>query len=261
MLFALVVVAIVGLAVTPGSAQLLLPENHYLVYTVADPMTYARDLLFRDQWGGWEGHQLMILEKFANPLFRKNDEINILFDDRVHHTWWRLLDPIPNPVRRVLVEHQFGLHEIHTREAIFLLNPADKNDQIPPPEDWPRWANHYLCYQIVDGEPLNVPLAMEDQWGSHQNQALDPFCFCNPVEKTTLDDGRTYQIQDGNMHLTCYWLEPVPAGDPFVYDDQFVRNGNQAREECLICFPTLKHETVPTEETNWGRIKALFGDE
>jgi hypothetical protein len=260
MLFALTVVAVVGVTAMPSSGGLpLFPENHYLVYTVADPLTFSVNLQFRDQWGGWEGSQNLILEKFANPLWEKNGEI-VLYDDLVHHTWWRL-QPIPNPVRQVKVEHQFGLHDIVTAEAIFLLNPADKDDRIPPPEDWPRRANHYLCYQIIEGEVLNISLDMIDQWGPHQNVALDPYCFCNPVEKTTLDDGVVYPIVDGTMHLTCYRLELVPSGVSFVYDDQFLRNGNNAREECLICLPSLKHETVGTQDTNWGRIKALFGNE
>jgi len=263
--FPVVSLVVLGLMVVPLTAQPenLPAENHYLVYTLTEPVLFPSvgPLTLRDQWGSIDFDGDLMNYFWSNPLTIKNGE-DVTYDPRVHQTWWSLgFGPIPTQRHEIVVGHQFGTFNFVVQDAVWLANPADKNDQIPPPIEWPIWANHYLCYMIVEGEPLNRTLVMDDQWGPHSNVALDPYCFCNPVEKV-LPDGDTWPIVDAEAHLTCYWVNMIPASQQFYFDDQFVRNGYRvAGWERLICFPSTKDEALPAEETNWGRIKALFGDE
>ena len=88
-IFAIALVAVVAIAASPTTGQIA-HENHYLVYNLEVPLDFPADLLFRDQWGSWEGSQHLVLEKWANPLFHKNGE-EVIFDPLIHHTWWILI--------------------------------------------------------------------------------------------------------------------------------------------------------------------------
>ena len=255
-LLAIMVALSIAFVAIPAGAQPdpTFPENHYLVYNLGSPINYTTPVLsLRDQWGLWYPAPQMVIEKWQNPLLRKNFE-DVLWDPFLHHAWYALTQPLPH-FESIIVEHQFGTYQLLVYEAVYLLTPADKNDELG---DVPL-GNHYLCY-LAQGTPLEFPVDMEDQWGPSSNIVHDPFCFCNPVEKT-LQDGTTYPIVNPDMHLTCYRIDPNSAGIPFFWQDQFSLWSNDAVEECLICLPSLKNPGVPTEESTWGRIKELYSTE
>ncbi len=133
------------------------PENHYLVYNLEIPHTVFAPLGLRDQFGSYEVQSPIIQIKWGNPLELKNGE-PVMWDPLLHHSWYELTEPIPN-ARFVTVEHQFGAYQLQLLDGRFLINPADKHDQIP---GLPI-GNHYLCY-MARGEPLEIPLELVDQW-------------------------------------------------------------------------------------------------
>lgn len=255
-LLLMAMVAVLALSSVPASAQGdpgLLPENHYLVWRLVNPNTFAGPVTLDDQFGSVIGDQF-VNDKWGNPLFMKNDE-PVIWDETVHQNWWRLEPPVPQHLRKVKVQHQLGVFDLETFDAAYLLNPADKLDQIP---GWPTWANHYLCYDAA-GPPLGLTLTVTDQWGTWTVVVMDPAFFCNPVQKTD-PDGNVYDIIDPNSHLTCYWVDPVSAAFTFNYDDQWGFWDNIAEQTCLVCLPSLKLQVLPTEESTWGRIKSLYSE-
>ncbi len=250
------VVSLLVCASNPASASdFTLPENHYLVWNLLDPVSITTSLFIRDQFGPLplDPVPYLVMEKWANPVFVKNGA-NVLHDPLVHHVWWKM-DFVPQPVRTITVENQFGVFQWRTFEAVWLLNPADKNDAIGPPKEWPDWANHYLCYK-AEGDPVDLSVDVSDQWGNWTTMALTPVYFCNPAEKT--DPTGFYPIIDPKLHLTCYSVQPVSVGATFINDDQFGRRVNTATDLCLLCLPSTKDVVVRTEESTWGRIKALY---
>ena len=255
-LCATVMPALVAWLWAPASSQLPPnpPENHYLVWNVGQVQTVVIQVHLDDQFGPLDPPPMLLLEKWGNPIEQKNGE-PVLWDPLVHHAWYRFEPPVPQPQRLVKVEHQFGVFNLALFEAVYLINPADKHDQLP---GWPEWANHYLCY-TAQGPPLELPVTMNDQWGLWQNLLHEPACFCNPVEKTA-PDGMVYPIMEPSMHLTCYLIDPIPFGFPFFMEDQFGFWDIDALDQCFLCLPSVKLEVIPAEEGTWGRIKSLFSN-
>jgi hypothetical protein len=70
--------------------------------------------------------------------------------------------------------------------------------------------DHFKCYITTD-QPIDVPVRLQDQF----DKAIDPAFFedvlvrravrfCNPVEKTRLDNGQVTPIINPNNHLKLY---------------------------------------------------------
>ena len=252
--FVLLVAVVFCWVVNPALAQPF-PfgmENHYLVYQL-HPTTLSIPLILIDQFGTWQPDPDMIQEKWGNPLFAKNGQ-DVLFNLLLHHAWYRI-NPLPFS-GTVIAEHQFGAFPLVLRDAVFLLLPSDKFDQLPGPPV--PVGNHYLCYE-AEGEPFDIPLQLDDQFGQWDNVAREPAYFCNPVEKIH-EDGTSSGIVDPDVHLTCYRVDPITVGFPFFWDDQFGRWNNGAQFQCLVCLPSIKRFVIPTEESTWGRIKSLYGE-
>jgi hypothetical protein len=171
----------------------------------------------------------------------------------IHQTWWRAVLPAAPP-RDVVGIDQFGAAPWKLFDPVYLLNPALKNVPGGQPPLW----NHYLCYE-AQGPVVGRPVLLIDQFGTADVVVLHGRWFCNPVEKRHLDDGQVYPIIDYKAHLTCYLVDnPNPFGQPIIGIDQF---GNWQMDvyqnECL-CVPALKEHVVKTEESTWGKIKAMY---
>ncbi|HOX27177.1 MAG TPA: hypothetical protein PLL30_15880 [Candidatus Krumholzibacteria bacterium] len=220
-------------------------ENHYKVYNVSPPFTFAGNLVLVDQFGTYEPTAL-ILTKFANPVAKNNEPI--VFPEN-HHTWWSV--DLVGSGWIVEVENQFGDQVWQVMNPRYLVLPALKNQPGTLPQH-----NHYLAYEAV-GQPVNLPVHLADQFGIADLVAAEPVYFLNPVEK--IAEGQVYPILDPQAHLACYRIIP-----PMIYDislvafDQFGEWGVVALDHDCLCVPSWKREVVRTEQRTWSELKSLF---
>ena len=250
---ALAFAALFMLVASSVLAQPTLPyENHYKVYH-ATPLTIVKPVSLNDQFGAFTVTDL-VLDRFANPAEKIHPETGQVFpivDPIRHHTWWRI--SAPQPVRTVLAIDQFGANLWTLGDAAYLINPALKN----VPAGAPPVGNHYVCYEVLGGPDVLRPVILVDQFGTCNVIVMRGKYFCNPVEKRA--DGVVWPIIDYAAHLTCYTVQnPNPIAVPITTIDQFGYWQIQAFDNDCMCAPALKDFPVRTEESTWGRVKALY---
>jgi len=238
---------IFGFSWTLASAQIV-PENHYLVYEVPEVYDFTTPVSTVDQFGCYciFGMQL---DKFANPVDKNGEG---MLDPMLHYTWWAFHQP--QSVWWTTIMNQFGEQVWQVKDGRYLLNPALKDMTGDPP-----LANHYRCYDAT-GPAVNIPVILVDQFGTYSMMATEPVIFCNPTTKC-IEGGQTEPIVEPIAHLACYKLEPVMSvGIPATAIDEFGAWPITLEQPCWLCLPTDKIDTVPVEDTTWGKIKALFKD-
>jgi hypothetical protein len=248
----LAVVAMLSASV--AVAQPDLPrENHYQVYHTP-PITYTKPILLTDQFATYQT-STFILERWANPAEKILPDTGEHFppvDPFIHQTWWRATLPAAPP-RDIVVIDQFGTSQWKVYDPVYLLNPALKNVPGGQPPFW----NHYLCYDAI-GPIVVRPVVLVDQFGTTTVVGLQSRWFCNPVEKRHLDDGLVYPILDYKAHLACYIKNPNPMAQPIIGVDQFGQWQFDVFQSDCLCVPALKEHVVKTEESTWGKIKAMY---
>jgi hypothetical protein len=253
------------------TGQVTLPsENHFWTYHTGVNHTSFPALTLRDQFGtivtpAAQGGAA-VMDFFSTPAEKiHNGQVFPILDPVKHLTWWALGST--QPLRNVIVIDQFGGFSVTVGDTRFLLAPALKSLQgsFPLPFPDPPVGNHYLCYQVVDAEPIFEIVDINDQFGTHEQvQVLHMQYLCNPVEKTvTLSDGttKTYPIVDARAHLAVYQVANVQTDFHFISSlDQFgVYNQSiQTGSLAYLAVPALKEYSIRTERSTWGQIKALY---
>ena len=254
----LLLAGLLVMVATGANAQVNPLWDHYKVYETAPfPVPpLGLPVLLTDQFGPYN-HQVLQLQKFMNPVQKQvatpGGGTYPINDPITHYSWWTIS---PQPFSAlVAATNQFGDQSLNVHDAVYLLAPALKNQHGSPPQ-----KNHYKCY-LCDGQPVNVPVLMTDQFGQWGATVTFPRYFCNPVQKQVAPPGGpTYPILDPNQHYVCYEFQPQ---DPNVYTavmtDQFTTDHqmdlNQSR---YICVPTYKQGFTATTKPTWGRMKMLY---
>jgi hypothetical protein len=157
------------------------------------------------------------------------------------HLLFYLINPQPVIPRLVLVDNQFGLQLLRTRNAEVLAVPSGKalpvvsaSGTVGPPAapPIPQDLNHFKCYS-ASGDVSSRVVSLQDQFQSVQTEVLEPILFCNPVQKTIPAPpsavgglpGTVTPIVDPRAHLTCYTTVPRPFQGVAYYNNQFVPAG------------------------------------
>lgn len=262
LLACLVVAALLAVFPASAGAQINPLWDHYKVYFVNPPIPYpvpGPPVTLMDQFTT-STHLVEVLDRFMNPTEKtvfdpppaRTYPIN---DPILHYAWWRIS---PQPFTAlVTATDQFGDHTLNVFDARYLLNPALKNVHGEPP-----LRNHYKCYDC-QGQPVNVNVMMNDQFGSWQATVTFPRFFCNPVEKRIAVPGteeQIYPILDTKQHYICYEYQTEdPNHHPAIITDQFVTDRTvDLGPSRLICVPTDKTGITSTGSSTWGRIKVLY---
>jgi len=244
--------AVAVLAASAAVAQPELPyENHYRVYRTP-PLTYTSPIDLADQFNKYRV-DVFTLERWANPAEKIIPETNEHFppvDPFIHQMWWRGNFPPMEP-REIIGIDQFGTNKWTLVNPEYLLNPALKNVPGGTPPPW----NHYLCYRAL---PVNLHrvVILIDQFGTTNAQLIYGSWFCNPVSK--IHHGVFYPIVDPKAHLACYEYPRSPFVYPVNAIDQFGNWQFDVREDFCLCVPALKEHVVRTEQSTWGKIKAMY---
>ncbi len=226
--------------------------DHYKVYEAAPRLPGPTiPVILRDQFFDAQ-HGVEYLEKFMNPVQKitSTGQVSPINDPLLHYTWWRISDyPF---AASVTVTNQFGDQGLFVGAAVYLLNPALKNQtggELP-------LKNHYRCYDC-QGQSIDKPITMIDQFDTWQAVVRFPRYFCNPAEKEI--PGAIYPIVDPAQHYVCYEFDPI---DPYPFGalvrDQFIQHDLQLYPAHLICVPTVKMGVVSVKPSTWGSIKTLY---
>ena len=221
--------------------------DHYKTYeTFGSPIPGPFRL--KDQFGEMIVPDLW-LSKFATPV-SKNDEP--ICDDIAHQSWWEF--DMPQPIRMIEAQDQFGTHDWMLGDARFLLLPALKNEGVgqPLPE-----LNHYLCYD-AQGPVMDMEVLLVDQFDQVVVMVLHGMYFCNPCQKET-PDGTAYPIVDPFAHLTVYFVEnPMQYDYPVFVQDQFMEQQIILNQNLYLAVPALKNKVIEPNSSEWMRIKGLY---
>jgi hypothetical protein len=215
--------------------------DYFQIYDVANQWVKEAAVL-KDQFDREpERGRVLFLDWFANPV-SKNDEP--FHDKTAHLTGYYLYQSIPDPKRRVIFENQFGRHKIFIGRAIRLLTPAAKRTK----EEvlFCKELSHYRVYQVLEGEPLEERVKLQDQFGASEGVVTYPYGFAVPVEKE--HEGKRYPIYNEKAHLMLYRLRAGSTKRGVAVADQFGRYYVGIYRPVLLAVPSLKIEWSVVEE-------------
>jgi hypothetical protein len=179
--------------------------------------------------------RLALLDFFGNPVSKNGEPI---YDKNAHLAWYRGLQA-SEPMRRVVVENQFGKFDIRTGTGYGLLVPSQK---VEPGSVFPRTLDHYKVYRLVDVERVpDVKLKLRDQFGSDEVALRLPLYFAVPVMKKYGD--RKYPIQNNRAHLLIFSITPRDTPKKITVRNQFSRGTSAAVvRSIMLAAPSLKLE-------------------
>lgn len=176
--------------------------------------------------------RLNYLNLFANPVSKNKEP---MYDKNAHLTWYDVYDPVPDPVRKVTFENQFGKARIITGRSYALLVPTWK---IERGSAFPEALDHYKVYQVLDAEPINKTVQLEDQFGRSEGRIFHPLFFGVPVKKW--HEGQTFGIHNESAHLVIYRMYPDTQEKTVKTRDQFSARLLHLFRGVLLGAPSLK---------------------
>lgn len=176
--------------------------------------------------------QLTYLNLFANPVSKNSEPIS---DKNAHLTWYDLYDPAPDPTRIVTFENQFGAQKVVIGRTYALLAPTQKAE---PGSSFPEQLDHFKVYQVLDGEPVNKQITLEDQFGARETRVYQPVFFAVPARKWW--EGQTFGIHNDRAHLAIYRIYPGSVDKTILTRDQFGRRYQQVFRSILLGVPSVK---------------------
>lgn len=212
--------------------------DYFKIYDVEDRQAQA-DVLLQGQFDKrGQRMRIALLDFFANPVSKNGQP---LYDKHAHLAWYRGLQA-QEPMRRVVVENQFGKFDIRTGTGYGLLVPSQK---VEAGSEFPKALDHYKVYRLVDVEQVpDVRLKLRDQFGAEEVALRLPMYFAVPVVKTHGD--KKYPIQNERAHLLMFGITPRDAQKKIIVRNQFARRLSVAVvRSVMLAAPSLKLEWKP----------------
>jgi hypothetical protein len=212
--------------------------NHFKVYEAAlccDPIKEF-PVTVQDQFNKeTRKAQVIGLSYFANPVSKNKEKI---VDPYYHLTWYKIKIKEITVKRKVIIENQFGKQEWILGNAVYLLVPTEK---IEKGSSFPKEANHFLCYEVLEAKTLELKVTLKDQFDLSTMKPPTtilgkPLYFCNPVMKNK------EPIMNPKYHLAVYSIN-LPNGLRTVQiKNQFGGFKLCVGNAAMLCVPTIKHE-------------------
>jgi hypothetical protein len=212
--------------------------DYFKIYDVEDRPAQA-DILLQGQFDKRAlKMRLALLDFFGNPVSKNGEPI---FDKNAHLSWYRGAQAA-EPMRRVVVENQFGKFDIRTGTGYGLLVPSQK---VEAGSEFPKALDHYKVYRLVDVEQVpDVKLKLRDQFGSDEVALRLPMYFAVPVVKTFGE--KKYPIQNPRAHLLIFGITPRDSQRKIVVRNQFARGITvPVVRSVMLAAPSLKIEWKP----------------
>jgi len=208
--------------------------DYFKIYDVMDYRVEHRVALQGQFDEEPENAELLLMSYFANPV-SKNQEP--LYDPNAHLAWYWLHQPIPEPMRVVVVENQFGRTKFVIGRPAALLAPAQKRERG---RHFPEKLDHFKLYWVLRGEPVEKEVTLQDQFGSEETRVLYPIAFGVPVQKE--HEGRVYPIHNDRAHLLIHRIVPQSVRRGKVVRDQFGLRYLAFLQSVALAVPSIKLE-------------------
>lgn len=126
--------------------------DYFKIYDMEDRKVQSKVLLKGQFDRRPQPMQLALLDCFANPVSINGEP---LYDKNAHLAWYRGLRS-REPIRRVVLQNQFGKIQIWVGTGSGLLVPTQK---VERGSKFPEALDHYKVYRVVDGgKSLNLGL-------------------------------------------------------------------------------------------------------
>lgn len=177
--------------------------------------------------------RLHSLTHYCTPVSKNNEPS---YDEDAHLAWYSITQQMPEPMRIVTIKNQFGTAKLILGEPFALLVPSQKQGH-----QFPKRLDHYKVYRVLDGEPINKGVSLNDQFENRDALIKWPVAFAVPVRKR--HEGQDFQINNETAHLTMYRMTPRSIDVTRISRDQFGRY--------LLAFIWSMALAVPSIKDSW----------
>ncbi len=227
----------------PAEAAKPQPLDHFRCYRVfeATPPVAGVVVLLQDQFDIAAGAMPEAFVRdpawFCNPTEKRHKNRLFEISNPDGHLKFYNIETEAGPERIIRYRNQFERGKALLGQAMWLAVPTQKAGHGPPER-----LDHFKCYQVLDAEPANAVVGLQDQWQTEpQVEVGGPVMFCNPTRKVHLDTGVAVGVGNARGHLMCYRTGVTPG---LVFT---ALTFNQFGDELLIvgdadvlCVPTRK---------------------
>jgi len=218
--------------------------DHFKCYFTRGQLINA-SVFLKDQFdaaaGIAEDADVLLAVRFCNPVEKTHHgKVTPILNPNAHLKLYLIATSEEPTTRTVVVSNQFRPHQKLTVFDAEVLGVPTQKLPLPPPTK----LDHFKCYRAT-GESLHTTVDLKDQFHrEEQVPVLEPFGFCNPVEK--LHSGvPTVPIQNRQAHLVCYKIATLPFIQTVFAVNQFGRETLVVRRADLLCVPSLKLSVTP----------------
>jgi len=182
--------------------------------------------------------QLRLLDFFANPVSKNGEP---LYDKNAHLAWYRGVQPA-EPVRRVVLENQFGKFDIRTGTGYGLLVPTQK---VERGSVFPEGLDHFKVYRLVDVEQVpQTSVKLRDQFGSEEARLRLPLFLAVPVKKSHA--AKAYPIRNESAHLLIFSITTRDVAKRVKLRNQFASGiAVPVVRSLMLAVPSLKRQWKP----------------
>ena len=225
--------AVLAITASTATAQINpFQTDHFKCYLPANQtQVQPAPVQLLDQFGAFAAVVGNVF-RFCNPAKKSHEGAVTPIQAPDNHLTLHQISPQPIVTRRVLIRNQFGERQIITRDASVLAVPTQKAPHGPP-----QGLSHFSCY-AAEGQLLDVPVGLEDQFFASKHRVGRPVLFCNPVQKW--HEGVFTPIANPNDHLTCYRMTPEPFARVTDIRNQFGDRRLETSFADMLCVPTAK---------------------
>ena len=217
---------------SPFSAKSL-KLDYFKIYDVANQMLHDSVTLQGQFDAEPETARVLGIDFFANVASKNGEAV---FDRRAHLTWYRVFDPSPEPMRRVLVENQFGEQPLVIGPVKDMLVPA--RTYTDPKVGVSPLLDHFKVYRVLDGAPVDRPVTLKDEFRIEKGKVGVPIAFAVPAVKTHA--GTSSPIKNDQAHLVIYRFTPREIKKIFRTRDQFSGHWLTASRTVGLAAPSIK---------------------
>jgi len=229
--------------------------DHFKCYRTLpeEPLDLSVSLLDQFHYDYFSGTVLEPM-MFCNPVDKVHGTVTISSNPDNHLTVYKI--SAPTDWWTVTVDNQFNDAAVPQTLTVYgpvaLAVPTQK--VTPGDHGMPKYLDHYLLYEVWEPEPVNVTVALDDQFPySAENVTVgSPMYFANPAVKGYVDHAG---IWDPEEHLLFYAI----SDNEEFYDPEtpvWVKNQFFPEEEVplylspieqLLAVPSVKVDWAPTE--------------